>query len=168
MSSSLISVGSYVADLSKSALFRMDENGVVRFHAPKDQVTLVLDRELPEGYVYCHNRPDQYERYEEYYLFGSTESYWLEDDEGCNCKCDACVHCTNRDEDLLPQLHFSIVVKDDLYQRMLTEVSDAQTSPCGLFFCGHHEDIAQPSIWIAVGVVLLVFGGMAYVAATSY
>jgi hypothetical protein len=47
---------------------------------------------------------------------------------------------------------------------MVGEISDAHAMPCGLFFCGHHEDVAHPSIAIAMMIVTILFLWMAYVA----
>ena len=48
-------------------------------------------------------------------------------------------------------------VDSDLYRRMMDEVIQSKTMPCGLFFCGHHEDVRFPDIKIAVAIVSLVF-----------
>lgn len=59
---------------------------------------------------------------------------------------------------------YLLPVSTKVYKRMMGEIADAQNMPCGLFFCGHHEDVAHPSIAIAVVIVMLLFGFMAYVA----
>ena len=43
---------------------------------------------------------------------------------------------------------------------MFSEVADAQNMPCGLFFCGHHEDVDYPSVWIPGTLVIILFGGI--------
>jgi len=49
---------------------------------------------------------------------------------------------------------------------MLDEVSESKSMPCGLFFCGHHEDVRYPSIMIAVGIVAMMF--ILFLALTIY
>eukprot|EP00970_Alexandrium_tamarense_P019950 scaffold14671_cov228-Alexandrium_tamarense.AAC.2 len=59
-----------------------------------------------------------------------------------------------------------MAVNSDIYRRIFDEVSESKNMPCGLFFCGHHEDVRYPSILIAVLVVASVF--IAMVIATFY
>jgi len=40
---------------------------------------------------------------------------------------------------------------------MFDEVSESLNMPCGLFYCGHHEDVDYPNIGIAVAGVAFVF-----------
>lgn len=39
----------------------------------------------------------------------------------------------------------------------MDEVIESKTMPCGLFFCGHHEDVRYPDIKIAVAIVAMAF-----------
>jgi hypothetical protein len=55
-------------------------------------------------------------------------------------------------------------VDANIYKKVVGEISDAHGMPCGLFFCGHHEDVAHPSISIAMVVVAILFLSMAYIA----
>ena len=64
----------------------------------------------------------------------------------------------------LPPANYAMAVDDDVYRRMFSEVSGARTMPCGLFFCGHHEDVAYPSIWIATTLVAALFATLSYLA----
>lgn len=64
----------------------------------------------------------------------------------------------------LPPANYALAVGDDVYQRMFKEVAESRTMPCGLFFCGHHEDVRYPSIWIATTLVLVLFLGLFYLA----
>ncbi|KAG7347734.1 hypothetical protein IV203_016439 [Nitzschia inconspicua] len=82
-----------------------------------------------------------------------TNSYY----EPCGCQCANCNACIGKLE-LLPLQNYVLPVSDDIYRRMLGEVSSARNMPCGLFFCGHHEDVAHPSIWIAGTLVILLLG----------
>ena len=81
----------------------------------------------------------------------------------CNCTCNNCNGCTGK-QNLLPHPTYTLTVKDDIYKRVLSEIADSQGMPCGLFFCGHHEDVSHPSIMIAVVIVGILFASMALVA----
>ena len=65
---------------------------------------------------------------------------------------------------LLPPTNYVVAVSDDIYRRIFSEVSDAQTLPCGLFFCGHHEDVDTPSALIPTALVIILFGTLFYLA----
>ena len=67
-------------------------------------------------------------------------------------------------EDLLPPTNYVVAVSDDIYKRMFSEIADAQTMPCGLFFCGHHEDIDYPSVWIPATLVIILFSTLLYLS----
>jgi len=67
-------------------------------------------------------------------------------------------------QDLLPPTNYVVAVSDNIYKRMLSEVADSQSMPCGLFFCGHHEDVDYPSVWIPGILVIILFGSMIYVS----
>jgi hypothetical protein len=55
----------------------------------------------------------------------------------------------------LPPAYYVMAVDADIYQRMFDEVSESISMPCGLFYCGHHDDVDYPSIRIAmVGVMI--------------
>ena len=108
----------------------------------------------------------------------------------CGCKCPVCTSsgtsssaahhkdgCVGHDGNLrrknnkrdalfgaLPVNKYALAVDPTVYRRVLDEISQAQHMPCGLFFCGHHEDVAHPSIQIAVILVVLLFASMAFVA----
>eukprot|EP00536_Pseudo-nitzschia_multiseries_P004649 jgi/Psemu1/302719/fgenesh1_kg.78_\ len=61
-------------------------------------------------------------------------------------------------QEMLPPTNYVLAVSDDIYRRMFSEVSSARTMPCGLFFCGHHEDVDYPSVWIPGTMVIILFG----------
>jgi hypothetical protein len=88
------------------------------------------------------------------------------DDAKCRCDCAHCVSgCVYRqDGGVLPTNYFCLTIADDIYRRLLDDISDSQQMPCGLFFCGHHEDVSRPSIVIAVSVLVLVFVTMGLLA----
>jgi len=76
-------------------------------------------------------------------------------DSGCRCECDNCNDCYSRRKPL-PPTYYVMSIKSDIYRRMFDEVSESKSMPCGLFFCGHHEDVRYPSIMIAVTMVVLL------------
>jgi hypothetical protein len=156
---STMSVGSVVTDITKSALFEgVTESGLVKFHLPSDNINLIMDSNLRPGTLLKHRDEDEFGRFTEYHIVssGDAQAFWqdlLDEEEGpCTCSCDNCIHCTTKAQ-LLPTPRYAMVVEDDMYRRMIKEISDSRTMPCGLFFCGHHEDVSHPSICIAVGVV---------------
>ena len=53
-----------------------------------------------------------------------------------------------------------MAVDATLYRRILDEVMDSQSMPCGTYFCGHHEDVRHPDITIAAIIVSTVFIGL--------
>lgn len=189
---SVASMMSVVSDISKSAFFGgVTDSGQVQMHYPTEHVRLIMQGSLPRGHVFCH--PIDPLAYENYHLIAEEVQLlqWehIEDDpfdslpEGgrsrsgssgafnphkslqCRCRCNNCAGCTGK-ANLLPQHHFVINVPDDIYRRLLDEVVASSEMPCGLYFCGHHEDVSNPSIWIALSIVLTLFllmGTAAYV-----
>lgn len=67
-------------------------------------------------------------------------------------------------KELIPPTFYALRIDDDLYRRVLDEISSAHRMPCGLFFCGHHEDVSSPSIAIAIIVIALLLAAMGYAA----
>jgi hypothetical protein len=64
----------------------------------------------------------------------------------------------------LPPNYFLLTVPETIYRSVLDEICAAHRMPCGIFFCGHHEDVSRPSICIAVLLLTLLLAVMAYVA----
>jgi hypothetical protein len=60
----------------------------------------------------------------------------------------------------LPPAYYVMAVDADIYQRMFDEVSESISMPCGLFYCGHHDDVDYPSIRIAMVGVMVTFSVM--------
>lgn len=83
----------------------------------------------------------------------------------CQCTCENCNRCHTRIKQLPPS-HYVMAVKSDIFRRMFDEVSASKSMPCGLFFCGHHEDVSHPSVKIAVVLVSILF--VAMLLATIY
>ena len=74
-------------------------------------------------------------------------------------------YLTQKDrQELLPPTNYVVAVSDDIYRRMFSEVADSQRMPCGLFFCGHHEDVDYPSVWIPTTLVVILFGTLSYLS----
>lgn len=156
---SSMSVGSYVTDVTKSALFKnVTEEGKVQFFLPKDSIHIIMDKDLTPNKVYSETPPDQNERFLEYYLYASdANAYWENVGDGGENNAGG-LH------DMLPTKHYALTVKEDLYQRVFKEIADSQRMPCGLYFCGHHEEFGRPSVFIAALIVATLFLGMGYIA----
>ena len=80
--------------------------------------------------------------------------------------CSDCPNCGAARRDALPDVRYVLNVDPDLFQRVLNEVAESRKLPCGLFFCGHHDDQGRPSILIALGIVVAFFLAMFYVMAS--
>lgn len=166
-----MSVTSYISDIGKSKLFkRITESGDVQLHLPIDNVRLTMDPDLESGILYKQKDEDEIEQYEDYHLLCTDPTaqdlrgFDLDDEMACNCTCKNCNHCSSK-RDVLPDVRYVLNVDDDLYKRVLSEIADSRSYPCGLFYCGRQlEDGDAPSIWIAVGIVTFLFVGMATVA----
>lgn len=164
-----MSVTSYVSDISKSRLFRgVTETGDVQLHLPIDNVRLTMDSDLEAGTLYKQKDDDEIERYEDYHLLCTDPTaqdlrgFDLDDGLACTCDCMNCNLCTSK-RGALPDVRYVLNVDPDLYKRVLSEIADSRSYPCGLYYCGHHEDVDTPSIWIAVFIVVIFFLGMAAV-----
>merc|ERR1712238_155831 len=59
-------------------------------------------------------------------------------------------------------LSYVLPIEEDLYQRILQEISDSHNSPCGLYHCcnASSKDGSHPHICIAVGILLVLFTGL--------
>jgi hypothetical protein len=63
------------------------------------------------------------------------------------------IHFKSGQELMAYPAHYVLRVEEDIYQRVLAEISDSK-QPCGIYFCGHHEDAYKPSIFIAISKIL--------------
>eukprot|EP00977_Amphora_coffeiformis_P001494 scaffold294_cov221-Amphora_coffeaeformis.AAC.50 len=172
------SMVSVVSDISKSAFFGgVTDAGQVQMHYPTERVRIIMQPNLPRGQVYMH--PIDPAAYEAYHVAAEESQHlqWehVEDGEedfaknphkslACHCRCGNCAGCTGKRQ-LLPVQHFVINVPDDIYRRLLDEICASADMPCGLYFCGHHEDVSTPSIGIALMTVvtlMLLMGSAAY------
>lgn len=155
-----VSTGSYdgsadpaVTDMTKSVLYKgITNRGVVKLQLPKDNFRLLIDRDLESGCVY---KRDLVENENDYF----QEYHNITIDTG------VFEHRPIRPP-LLPPMYYVMAVESDIYQRMLDEVSESRSSPCGLFYFGHHKDVSYPSIAIAAVSLTIVFSLMLW--ATFY
>ena len=153
------SIGSVVSNISKSEFFGgFDQKGRVQLHYPFESTRLVMiDPEQPSlrcGHLYLDRCNDDYEQFEEYHR--STEGF-----DGLFAPI---WESLDRPSVSLPAPRYMLAVDDSIYKRILGEISEAHTMPCGLFFCGHHEDVAQPSIAIAAVLLTILFASLVYLA----
>lgn len=174
-----MSMGSVVSNISKSEFFGgVDEKGRVQMHFPFEAVRLVMiDVEQPSlrrGHLYFDGRMDDFDNFEEYHRLtegandGIMAPQWESLDKPnhsqlCSCRCNNCNGCLGK-KNLLPTAGYLMAVDDNIYKRILAEISEARTMPCGLYFCGHHDDVAHPSITIAVVIVTILFASLIYLA----
>lgn len=172
---------SVVSDIRKSAFYGgYDEaTGNTQMHYPNENIHLTTNKDLKDGWIY--RVPVDPEMYEEYHRAAEDAMIW-EDAEldqelhKCGCKCPACFHgCTGHTANksrkpkdpftMLPPNTFALAVDDSIYRNILEEISQAYSMPCGLFYCGHHEDVDHPSIMIPASIVLgllITMGAYAY------
>jgi hypothetical protein len=145
----------------------MTESGKIQLRFPFENVQLRVDDTLPPGYFY-----QQYlegEEFEDYHCNDEMNhgTWEIDQDLACNCLCHKCSGCTERQRPLPPP-SYVLNVEDDLYRRVLDEISASKRMPCGLyFFCGHFKDVRHPSVLIALGIVVLVLGAMSVAAILS-
>jgi hypothetical protein len=161
-----VSNGSYdgsaepaVTDKTKSVLYKgITNRGVVKLQLPKDNFRLLIDRDLESGCVYKRDLVENENVYfQEYHITIDTGVFEQQQQEQ--------QHRPIRPP-LLPPMYYVMCVDSDIYQRMLDEVSQSRSSPCGLFYFGHHKDVSYPSIAIAAVSLVIVFSLMLW--ATFY
>mmetsp|Transcript_6545 Transcript_6545/g.14795 ORF Transcript_6545/g.14795 Transcript_6545/m.14795 type:complete len:520 (-) Transcript_6545:237-1796(-) len=162
------SVEPVMTDMTKSALFKgVTNKGVVKLQLPKDNFRLLSDCDLESGCVYKRALVDNEDDYFQDYhttINDTVESAFHPTSE-CKCTCTNCQRCHSRRKQLPPS-YYIMSVSSDIYRRMFDEVSESMNMPCGLFYCGHHEDVDYPNIGIAVVGVVIIFAVMLW--ATIY
>jgi hypothetical protein len=151
-----------VSQINKSTFFSgYNEQGKVQLNFPTSQVHLLQEcKTLTHGHIYQISIPNQ--AYEEYHEV-VTDVLMFDNEGGCGCDCAQCLACRGKTSGLPPS-YYVIPVRDDLYKSVVHEICQAYTMPCGLFYCGHHEDVDRPSINIAVVIIVLLFCSMGAVA----
>jgi hypothetical protein len=163
---------SIVSDIRKSSFYGgvHEASGAVQMHYPFENVYLAVvedaeQMEMKKGHLYVANADEEvYENYHRIAEDIDLDAPWKMDHPlACNCTCNHCNACTGKQK-LLPPNYYAMAIDEDLYRRVLSEIAESRTMPCGLFFCGHHEDVSHPSICIAVAIVALLFAGMGVIA----
>ena len=161
------SMATVVTDIRKSSFFGgYNDQGRIEMNFPLSAVHLTMQEDIPKWRLYCVPvDPGDYERY--HTISDDIQDELYDDDffdNNCTCNCPNCNGCTAKKE-LLPPQYFVMGVEDDLYKRVVDEMCESASMPCGLFFCGHHEDVNRPSITIAVCFVtglMLSMGAIAF------
>ena len=188
------SMMSFVSDIRQSAFFGgvNESTGQVQMHFPSSNVHLLpIDKTREEQYhpplqigriyqVAVHEKD-----YEAYHRAAEDGASWENDDDDSMmseigidgdyhrssssprklhpaCQCPQCTF--HRSAPILGPGYYCLTVEDTIYQRVLDEVCASQSMPCGLFFCGHHEDVSRPSMWIPGTIVVLLLTVMGWVA----
>lgn len=151
-----------VTDIEKSSLFAGYDavTGQALFNLPISSVRITTEDQqegMSLGEFFQVREHDQV--FEEYHRFGEEEF-------GLNN--DVVQRSTNafasQNPHALPPTRYIINAPTDLYRRIVDEISSSASLPCGLFFCGHHEDVAKPSLMIPFIVLTCFFGLMGLVA----
>jgi len=151
------SIDPVTTNMSKSSMLKeVSDKGVVRMQLPKDQFRLLSDRDLETGTVYKRVLVDDEDEYYQDYHMTPLEDLPAARASDCQCTCENCTRCHTRTKQL-PPTHYVMAVKSDIFRRMFDEVSASKSMPCGLFFCGHHEDVRHPSVTIAIVIVSILF-----------
>jgi len=169
--------------------------GQVQMNYPRANVHLSHSHSLQQGWIYAipvdTEAFEEYHRQAEEAMLledeelgdGFGDGFFIDDTQHrCSCPCPACYNgCTghplnhhrlnnnSKPKDpfsKLPPVTFCLGVDEDVYKRVLDEISQSSTMPCGLFYCGHHEDIAHPSVMLALVPIVVLFCLMGYVAYT--
>ena len=130
-------LGVNVTDVHRSSLF-YEQNGRLLMKLPRDQVRLVMDSDLESGIV-------------------SVEQ-WRHPEEDKNSSYS---DTTNAQK---PPLRYVMTVPDDLYKRVVSEMSYRLSPPCwGFFYCCHFHEGERADIGLALvilaGVLILLFIG---------
>jgi len=148
------SVEPVMTNMTKSAMFKgVTNDGVVKLQLPKDNFRLLSDRDLESGRVYKRALVDNEDDYfQDYHI--------TIDDTAESAFSPTSANCGNCNRKQLPPSYYVMAVDSDIYRRMFDEVSESINMPCGLFYCGHHEDVDYPSIGIAVIGVVFIFAVM--------
>lgn len=165
-----VSLMSYRSDIRKSTYFREYDSGTgqATLSYPNAWVHLAMSPSLEPGRVYAVPVPTSV--YDDYFLALQEQEdgslgfdFDLGNLNGCDCDCAQCATCRGKAA-LLPPRFYALGVREDLYRRVLDEICRSRNMPCGLFFCGFHEDVSRPSILLAVAVVACLLVAMAAAA----
>eukprot|EP00797_Seminavis_robusta_P028147 Sro53_g031570.1 n/a (388) ;mRNA; r:124438-125601 len=176
---------SVVSDIRKSSFYSgyNESTGKMEMHYPQENVHLTTSKDLTTGWIYATEVDT--EAFEEYHRAAEEAMMWEDEDlynleyHKCTCQCPACYHgCTGHESNhksrkpkdpfgALPTTSFALAVDENIYTRVMDEISQASSMPCGLFYCGHHEDVDHPSVNIALVIVMALMLGLGYIAYIS-
>lgn len=149
------SVLSVTTNMAKSVLFRaVTAKGTLQLQLPKDSFRVLMDSQLEAGCVYKRNLIDNED--EVFVDYHTVEEGNPLEHSACVCTCANCQRCHEKVKRLPPGLYV-MAVDNTLYRRILDEIIDSKTMPCGTYFCGHHEDVRHPDVKIAGTIVFVVF-----------
>jgi hypothetical protein len=172
LASTAVSEAVDVDEVAISTLFERNlDTGHVHVHLPKDDVRLVMDPNLEPG-ILCHilGNDEDFEAYHDLQSRPLLNTMSMESSDSDDSSQDE-----KKDEEygkikkkqkrkkrrkrkVVPPLTYILTVDENLYKRVLHEVADQWSTPCGLYFCGRETEDSRPSILVAfflVGLVLL-------------
>merc|ERR1712008_292075 len=58
--------------------------------------------------------------------------------------------------DYMTSIQYVLTVDDDLYRRVVKEMAYSRF-PCGIYYCCHETDTNKVNIWVAVGILSIIF-----------
>ena len=121
-----------VLDVQHSSLF-YEQNGKLLMKLPRDQMRLMMDNDLEPGIVSV----EQWRKAEDQYQ-GFTAVSQME---------------------MTPPLKYVLTVPDDLYRRVVSEMSYRLMPPCWGFFkcCHYHDDTEHADIRLALVILAVIF-----------
>lgn len=136
---------------TSSLFYEVEEGGMTLLCLPRDHVRLAMDPELQTGTLAV----EQWRRADE----SGQEISWPQ-----RRSCSFCPGCKKeftfgRDFSIHPDLRYTLVVNDDLYRNLISELSSHCTEPyCGVNrWCLEDEKV---DIRVAIGFLLIVFSLM--------
>lgn len=149
------SVQSVTTNMAKSALFKgVTAKGTLQLQLPKDDFRVLMDSQLDAGCVYKRKLVDDED--EVFIDYHTVEEGNQLQGSACVCTCAHCQRCHEKAPRLPPALYV-MAVDSTLYRRILDEIIDSKSMPCGTYFCGHHEDVRHPDVKIAGAIVIVMF-----------
>jgi hypothetical protein len=119
-----------VLDVQNSSLF-YEQDGKLLMRLPRDQVRLMMDHELEPGIISV----EQWRNAEKGYTVSHSESQMEQN----------------------PPLRYVMTVPDDLYRRIVSEMSYRLAPPCwGFFKCCHYHEGEHADIRLALAILSVI------------
>ena len=121
--------------IRRSVFFSQSANGRIQFRLPSDKIHFVMDDTLEPGTLLLLHPID-------------TASHRLP------------LLVTSPSADIMDIFHsmeYVFTVDEDLYKRIVKEISDSKLIPCGFYYCCHEAGDKKVNIWVAVVILFLVF-----------